>query len=224
MDRHVIDALLGLLFDHFKHDVDVEVFHAANAVQGLINRHCADRHRGFRDDSLADLGNIAARGEVHHGVGAELHRVVELVEFAGDVGSSGGVADIGVDLTRGPDADAHGLKGRVVDVGGDDHATAGDFVAHEFRSEAFALGDELHLAGDLAFAGIVHLGPDGIGPAGICPLFAHLVSSVTLAGAENVKITVTPHPGPVIAPWFWGARRHKRASDRSGKRAYISGL
>ncbi len=33
VNRHVIDALLGLLFNHFEHDPDVEIFHAADARQ-----------------------------------------------------------------------------------------------------------------------------------------------------------------------------------------------
>ena len=31
VNRHVVNALFGLLLDHFEHDVDVEIFGAANA-------------------------------------------------------------------------------------------------------------------------------------------------------------------------------------------------
>ncbi len=76
VDRHVIHALLGLLFDHFQHHVDVEIFHAPHARERFIDRHRADRHGRMRDDGLADLRDIAAGRKIHHGIGAELHRVV----------------------------------------------------------------------------------------------------------------------------------------------------
>ena len=56
--------------------------------------------------------DIAAGGEVHHGVGAVLHGVAQLFEFLVDVGGGGGVADVGVDFALGGDADAHGLEVR----------------------------------------------------------------------------------------------------------------
>ena len=45
----------------------------------------------------------------------------------------------------------------MVDIGRDDHAAAGDFVAHQFRGEFFPLGDVEHLLGDQALAGVMHL-------------------------------------------------------------------
>ena len=45
VDGHVIDALLGLLFDHFEHDVGRQVFDALYAGNRFVNRHRADRHR-----------------------------------------------------------------------------------------------------------------------------------------------------------------------------------
>ena len=45
MDRHIIDALLGLLLDDFEHHVDVEVLDAAHARERFINRHRADGDR-----------------------------------------------------------------------------------------------------------------------------------------------------------------------------------
>ena len=39
------------------------------------------------------------------------------------------------------DADRHGLEFGMVDVGGDDHASAGDFIADEFGRDLFAVGD-----------------------------------------------------------------------------------
>jgi hypothetical protein len=44
MDGHIIHALLGLLFDHFEHHFDVEIFHSAHARQSFIQRHGPDRN------------------------------------------------------------------------------------------------------------------------------------------------------------------------------------
>ncbi len=66
VDGHVIDALLGLLLDHFEHHVDVQVFHPPHARQRFINRHRADRHRRFVDDGFADARDVAAGRKIHH--------------------------------------------------------------------------------------------------------------------------------------------------------------
>ncbi len=71
------------------------------------------------------------------------------------------------------DADAHRLQVRVVDVGGDDHAAAGHFGADQLRRELLALGDVLHLLGDDALAGVVHLRADGVVITEGSPLLAH---------------------------------------------------
>ena len=99
----------------------------------LIDRHRADRHRRRGDDRLARDVDVLAGGEVHHRVGAVLHREQELLDLLIDRRGDGGVPDVRVDLDRGDLADAHGLElaGEVVDVGGDDEAAAGDFVADE---------------------------------------------------------------------------------------------
>ncbi len=110
------------------------------------------------EDGFADFVNVAAGRKVHHGVGAVVHGGVQLLQFLVDVGGDGGIADVGVDLAQRGHADAHGLQFRMVDVRRDDHPAAGDFVAHQFRSDLLALGDVDHLLGDLALAGIVHLG------------------------------------------------------------------
>ena len=78
----------------------------------------------------------------------------------------GGVADVGVDLATGGDADAHRLQLGVVDVRGDDEASGGDLIADEFGGDAFATSDVLHLLGDVANAGEVHLRHVGVAGAG----------------------------------------------------------
>ena len=122
--------------------------------------------------------DVAAGGEVHHGVGAPADRPHHLVDFLLDRGGDGGVADIGVDLGEEVAADDHRLELGVVDVGGNDGAAARHFRAHEFRrheqrhrrAEALAVGArrfrplELHLAAEiLALGDVDHLLGDDAG-------------------------------------------------------------
>ena len=104
--------------------------------------------------------DVLAGREVHHRVGAEVDGRVQLLQLVLDVAGDGRVADVGVDLALGGDADAHRLQpaAQVDLVGRDDHPAAGDFVADQLRLEAFALGDEFHLRRDLAGAGLFDLG------------------------------------------------------------------
>ena len=60
MDGHIIDALLGLLLNYFKHDVDVEVFDAAHSGECFIDRHGADGDGACVDDGFADPRDVAA--------------------------------------------------------------------------------------------------------------------------------------------------------------------
>ena len=138
MDGHVVDALLGLLFDHFEHHADVQIFGAAHAGDGLVNGHGADGDGRGIDDFFADGGNVAAGGEIHHRVGAVVHGAMEFFEFVGDIRRGGGIADVGVDFAAEGDADAHRFEIAVVNVGGNDGAAAGDFAADEFRVEIFS--------------------------------------------------------------------------------------
>src|SRR5206468_2597094 len=107
------------------------------------------------DDRLADAVDVAAGGQVHDGVGAEVDGGVELVQFVVDLAGDGGVADVGVDLTSAGDADRHRLQplGQVDLVGRDDHAPAGDLGADQLGVEILAAGDVVHLGGGLALAG-----------------------------------------------------------------------
>ena len=157
MDGHVVDALLGLLFDYFEHDGGVEVFDALDARDGFIDRHGADGNGGVAEDGFANFVNAAAGGEIHHGVGAIVNGGVQLFQFLFHIGGDGRVADIGVDFAERGDADGHRLEFGMVDVGGDDHASAGDFIAHKLGGDFLADGNVFHFLGGDALAGIVHL-------------------------------------------------------------------
>ncbi len=173
VDGHVVHALLGLLLNDLQHHVDVQILHAADAGESFVNRHSADGHRRGFDDRLANAGNIAAGGQIHHRVRAVPDGVLELLDLACNVRRGGGVADVGVHLAQRVDADAHGLQIGVMDVGGDDHAPAGDFVAHEIGFDFFALCDEFHLLGDPALTGVMHLRADAVAGAPRYPFLSH---------------------------------------------------
>ena len=74
-------------------------------------------------------------------------------------------AQVHVDLGLERKADAVGVEGRVVHVGGDHGLALGDERAQGFGVDALLGGDGLHLRGDDALAGGVHLG--GVGHGGL---------------------------------------------------------
>ena len=157
VDGHVIHALRGLLFDHFEHDFGVQVFDSLHPRDGFVDRNGADGNRRVAQDGFANFVDVAAGGEIHDGVGAVVDGGMQLLEFFIHFRGDGGVADVGVDLAQRRHADRHRLEFRMVDVGGNDHASAGDFVAHQFGRELFFVGDERHLFRDHALARVVHL-------------------------------------------------------------------
>ena len=157
VDRHVIDPLLGLLLDHFEHHLRREVFHAADAREGLVDGHRANRYGRVLNDGLADFGDVAAGGEIHHGVGAILDGVAQFLQLTFNIRRGGRIADVGVDFALRSHADGHRFQRDVVAVGRDDHAASGHLVAHGVDGELFALGDELHLRRDHAPARVMHL-------------------------------------------------------------------
>ena len=132
---------------------------AAELFEHLVDRHGADRHGRGGDDRFADRVDALAGREVHHRVGAEVDGRVQLLELAFEAAGDGRVADVGVHLAPGGDADAHRLEpaGEVDRVGRNDHPAGGDFVADERRLELLALGDEFHLRRDLAGTGAFEL-------------------------------------------------------------------
>ena len=94
------------------------------------------------------------------------------------------------------DADRHRLQLGMIDVGGDDHAAAGDFVADEFRRQLFLVGDEAHLFGDDALAGVVHLGEVA---GGVFFLAAgHPVCARLGDGVAVIAVAIGSHGSPRV--------------------------
>ncbi len=186
MDGEIVHALLRLLDQRVAEDLPGQVLGAAiDLFQRLVDRHGADRHRRIAQDPFARLVDVLAGGQIHQRVAAPAHRPHHFLDFLGDRGRHGGIADIGVDLHQEIAADDHRLQFRVVDVGGDDGATARHLVADELRRHALghtgaetdtavlfqqaalaqlvqaqvlADGDEFHFRRDDALARVVHLG------------------------------------------------------------------
>ena len=179
VDGEVVDALLALLDQRVLVDLPVELDGiAVDLLQRLVDRHGADRHRRIADDPFARGVDVAAGGEVHHGVGAPADRPHHLLDLLLDRRRHRGVADVGVDLGEEVAADDHRLELGVIDVRGNDRAAARHFRAHELRrhegrhrcAEALAVGErglralELDLAAEvLARRDVDHLLGDDAG-------------------------------------------------------------
>ncbi len=151
VDRHVVDALLGLVLDHVEHVAGREVLDLLDLLDRLVDRHGADRDRAGGDDRPADRVDIAAGREVHHGVGAEVDGHLELGELVVDVGGDGRVADVGVDLAPRLDADAPSARARAARwtvLAGMIIRPARHFRADQLGIERLAAGDVVHLVGD----------------------------------------------------------------------------
>src|SRR5580704_16150152 len=95
-------------------------------------------------DGLTNFVNFAGIGKMNDRVGAKVHGGVQLFQFFVNVGGDRGVADVGVDLAQRSDADTHRLQFRMIDVGGNDHASTSDFVANQFGRNFFPVGDIDH--------------------------------------------------------------------------------
>src|SRR5690606_31684892 len=155
---------------------------AADFLQSLIDGHGADGHGRIADDPFADIVDVAAGGEVHHGVRAPARGPDHFLHLLGHGGGDGGIADIGVDLDQEIAADDHRLAFRVIDIGRNDGPAARHLVAYEFgrdmiryrcaktltvalqcgarplAAEILADGDEFHFRRDDAGPRISELG------------------------------------------------------------------
>src|SRR5207248_7973338 len=92
-----------------------------------------------------------------------------------------------------------------MNIGGNDGAAAGDFTAHEFGFDFFALGDEEHFFGDDAFAGQVHLRQicrKCTWPAKASSPKKCSSSPSAKKSSPNSYTTKTPAPSPSSPPTF----------------------
>ena len=140
VNGEIVDTLLGLLDECVAVNLPSQVFgFAVHFLECLINRHSADRDGRVANDPFAGGVDVFSGGKIHHIVGAPLGCPSHFLDLLLDARGDGGVADVGVDLHEEIAADDHRLGFRVVDVGGDDGAAAGDLFADELRR--YLVGD-----------------------------------------------------------------------------------
>ena len=193
VNGEVVHALLGLLYQRVAKNVPGEVFGlAVHFFQGLIDWHGADGNGRVAHNPLAGFVNALAGGQVHNGVRAPADGPGHFFDFLADAGGHGGVADVGVYFDEEVSPDDHRLGFGVIDVCGQNGASAGDFIADEFGGDfagevcaeilagvldggggalalqIFADGGEFHFGGDDSALGVGHLGDGGgFGAAGV---------------------------------------------------------
>jgi len=159
VDRHVVDALAGLVGDDLEQQLGGQLLGLLDALDRLVDRHRPDRDRRGFDHRQARLVDALAGRQVHYGVGAPSLGQAELVDLLFERRGRRRAADVRVDLHARLQADRHRVQGAVEDVGGDDHPPARDLIKDGLRGQVLALGDPPHLGRDIAATGEVHLGP-----------------------------------------------------------------
>jgi hypothetical protein len=97
VDGEVVHTLLGLVVERGFDGGPVEVFEFL-PDDHRVDRDGADGDGGVADDGLAALVEVAARGQVHHGVGPPPLGPLELLDFFIGAGGDGAGAHVGVHL------------------------------------------------------------------------------------------------------------------------------
>ena len=159
--RHEVRAVFCLLLDRLE---DVVIRHlddgavlADGAHRRLIERHRADHDRRMLDDALARDVDVVARREVHDGISAAAHGLIELLELRLDVRERARRADVRVDLDAQALADAARAQVLVVDVGADGNRAVCHALADGLNGDTLLLCYDLHRIGDAALTGLLHL-------------------------------------------------------------------
>ena len=156
VERHEVHALLGLALDDIEEVLGAE-FHDRAFGADLVNRHGADHHRASRDQLDANLVEVGAGRKIHHRIGAEADRGVELLDFLFEELMEVGRADIRIDLGAQSLADADRAE-LMMDVARDDDLAGRDALADQLGREALVFRDLDHLLSDNAFSGGFDLG------------------------------------------------------------------
>ena len=87
------------------------------------------------DDPLPSFVNIFAGGQIHYRISAPADGPGHFFDFFLNARTQRGITDIRIDFNQKIAPDDHRLGFRMVDVGGNDGAAPGHFVAHEFRRD-----------------------------------------------------------------------------------------
>ena len=190
MNGEVIHALLGLLDQSVTEQFPAEFFGLAiYFFQCLINRYSADGYRTVANDPFAGFVNVLTGGQIHDGIRTPANAPGHLVHFFLDRRGDGRITQVAINLHQEIAADDHRFQLRVIDVGRNDGAPAGNFLPDEFwgnslrqvrtpalagmlfgqpvlvlfKSHVFAYCHVFHLGGDETLFGVMHLGHIGAG-------------------------------------------------------------
>ena len=152
-----IDAVLAVVFDggeniigaHF--DDGAGFFNGFNG--GLIKRHSSDGNSAGLHYRAAHSGNIAAGGQIHDGIGADINRGLQFGQLGLNRAEIGGSAEVGIDLGAQTFADAEGREVFMLDIGGNDNIAVRNAGADEFHVQFFLCGDDFHLRRNNTFSG-----------------------------------------------------------------------
>jgi len=125
---------------------------------GLVEGHRADGDRSDLHDPAADLIEVAARTEVHQGVGPGRHGLPRFLTFPLRVGLVPGGPDVGVHLGAQAGADGQGPGILVPNVVEKHDLAGGDAGADELRVNLLFRRGSLHGLRDEPLAGAFQLG------------------------------------------------------------------
>ena len=118
----------------------------------MVDRHGTNRHGAVTDNPVARGVDVFASAQIHHGVGAPADSPHQFFHFLFNAAGHRAIADVGIDFGAEVTANNHGLHFGVVDVGGNNGAATGDFVAYKLRGDDFrdlrahAIAFEAHFA------------------------------------------------------------------------------
>ena len=161
VERHEVGTVLRLRFDRLQNVIVRHLDDSAMLLDGahgrLIERHRSDHDRRVLDDALAREVDVVPRREIHDGIRAAAHCLIELLELRLDLGERARGADVRVHL--GPEPLAHTARHElfVVDIRADGDAASRHTLPDRLHRDAFFLRHALHRVRDLALAGQLHL-------------------------------------------------------------------
>ena len=136
MDGEIIHPLFGLFDERVAENFPGEFFRlAVDFFKRLINRHRAHGYGRIADDPFACFVNMLSGRQIHNRVGAPANAPCHFVNLFADRGGNGRIAYIAVDFDQKIAADNHRFAFGMVDIGGNNGASARHFIAHKFRRD-----------------------------------------------------------------------------------------
>src|SRR4030095_104408 len=99
VNGEIVHTLFGLLNERVAEDFPRQLLgFAVYFFQRLVDWHSSDGYRAVAQDPFASLMNIAARGQIHHGIGAPTRGPDHFLDFLFNRRSNGRVSNVGIDL------------------------------------------------------------------------------------------------------------------------------